>query len=260
MEYLGLQVFSIVFYKQAKEYENKYETGNNYINLEYDNCDCDIKIIIEKYYLMAVELNNPAAMGDIAVFYEKTKKYDLAIKYYLMAVEWGEVYAIYNLADLYYILKNYDLMQFYYSKAITEHNDLESMYEMAKYFNSIHNKDECKKYYILAIQHPEFLKKKFPKNIFNVLEEYYIITNNINHSNLTQVTINNLKEKIIQLKKNEQVSIYNNKITLFKNLNNIIDCVVCYETILNINLFCGHCVCINCYTKIYDLPCPLCRL
>jgi tetratricopeptide (TPR) repeat protein len=257
MEYLGLQIFSILFYKKAKEYEKEFEE-HNYAHLEYQTSD--IKKMIEKYYLMAVELDNPAAMGDVAMFYEKIKEYDLAIKYYLMAIEWDEVYAIFNLADLYYTLHNYDLMKFYYSKAITEHDDLESIYAMVKYFNSIHNIEECKKYYILAAQHPDFLKKKFPKDIFNVVEEYYMITNDINHSELTLVTKNNLKEMIILLKKKEEVAIYNNKISLFKNLNNITDCVVCYENLLNINLFCGHCVCVCCYTKLYYMPCPLCRL
>lgn len=258
MEYLGLPIFSIVFYKKAKDYEKVFEAGHNYVYIEHENCD--VKELVEKYYLMSVELDNPAAMGDVAMFYEKLKKYDLAIKYYLMAIQWDEVYAIYNLADLYHLLHNYDLMKFYYSKAITEHNDLESMYAMAKYFNSIHNMEECKSYYIMAAQHGDFLKNKFPKNIFNVLDEYYMITNDINHSNLTDITRNNLKEKLIMLKKNSEVSIYNNKITLFKNLNNITDCVVCYETLLNINLFCGHCVCVVCYTKLYESPCPLCRL
>jgi hypothetical protein len=151
-------------------------------------------------------------------------------------------------------------MKFYYLKAIAEHNDLESMYAMAKYFNSIRNVEECKTYYIMSAQHPEFLKKQFPKNIFNVLEEYYMITNDINYSNLTEDIITNLKEKIKILKQNQDVAIYNNKIALFKNLNNITDCVVCYENILNINLFCGHCVCVNCYPKLYELPCPLCRI
>jgi tetratricopeptide (TPR) repeat protein len=172
MEYLGLPILSIVFYKQAKSYELEFEEGINYAYVEME--EVDIKQLIEKYYLMSVELNNPAAMGDIAMFYEKIKKYDLAIKYYLMAVECDEVYAMYNLADLYCILHNYDLMKFYYSKAITEHNDLESMYAMAKYFNSIRNIEECKTYYILSAQHPDFLKKQFPKHIFNALEEYYI--------------------------------------------------------------------------------------
>lgn len=258
MEYLGLQIFSIVFYKKAKEYEKEFDEGNNYAYVEYEHRD--VTEMVEKYYLMAVELNNPAAMGDIAMFYEKIRNYDLAIKYYLMAVEWDEVYAIYNLADLYYILHEYDSMKFYYSKAITEHNDLESIYAMAKYFNSLHNMEECKLYYIMALQHCDFLKNTFPKNIFNVLEEYYIITNDINHTNITDITKKNIKEKLIILKKKQEVSIYNNKITLFKNLNNIIDCVVCYENILNIDLFCGHCICISCYTKLYDSPCPLCRL
>lgn len=59
---------------------------------------------------------------------------------------------------------------------------------------------------------------------------------------------------------NRDIMIYKNKIKLFKNLNNIIECVICYEEQLNIDLHCGHCVCIYCYPKVFESPCPICRL
>ena len=45
MEYLGLQILSIVFYKQAKEYEKEFE-ANNYLFVEYE--DCNVKKMVEK--------------------------------------------------------------------------------------------------------------------------------------------------------------------------------------------------------------------
>ena len=33
-----------------------------------------------------------------------------------------------------------------------------------------------------------------------------------------------------------------------------------YEEQLNIDLHCGHCVCIYCYPKVFEACCPICRL
>jgi len=52
MEYIGLSIFSIMFYKKAKEYEKEFEDRNNYdAYVEYEHRD--VKIMVEKYYLMS---------------------------------------------------------------------------------------------------------------------------------------------------------------------------------------------------------------
>lgn len=53
---------------------------------------------------------------------------------------------------------------------------------------------------------------------------------------------------------------YINKISLFTKLNHVTDCPICYENKLNIDLRCGHTFCKDCYVRISDKPCPLCRI
>lgn len=54
-------------------------------------------------------------------------------------------------------------------------------------------------------------------------------------------------------------TIYNNKKKLFEKMNYFDDCCICLEHCLQIDLHCGHTVCTNCYKKIYEEPCPICR-
>lgn len=54
-------------------------------------------------------------------------------------------------------------------------------------------------------------------------------------------------------------NIYKNKIRLFEKLNYVDDCCICLENCLHIDLHCGHTVCRDCYKKIYEEPCPMCR-
>jgi hypothetical protein len=69
-----------------------------------------------------------------------------------------------------------------------------------------------------------------------------------------------LKVKLQQLNCITEIMIYENKKKLFTELNYIRECGICYETKLNINLYCGHCFCISCYPKLYKNPCPICRI
>ena len=56
------------------------------------------------------------------------------------------------------------------------------------------------------------------------------------------------------------VTIYRNKVQLFTSLNHITECGICFNTALHLNLNCGHCVCKDCYLRLFDDPCPFCRL
>ena len=62
------------------------------------------------------------------------------------------------------------------------------------------------------------------------------------------------------LNKETSVIAYNNKISLFKRLNHVVECGICYDEKLNIDLHCGHCVCTDCYVRLATKPCPFCRI
>jgi len=55
------------------------------------------------------------------------------------------------------------------------------------------------------------------------------------------------------------VNIFKNKVELFTKLNHITECGICYDKKLNIDLNCGHCVCTDCYKRVYYTNCPFCR-
>ena len=52
----------------------------------------------------------------------------------------------------------------------------------------------------------------------------------------------------MQLNNYDEIISYLEKIN--NNLSNIKECIICYDTKININMYCGHEICINCYCKI----------
>jgi hypothetical protein len=107
-----------------------------------------------------------------------------------------------------------------------------------------------KYYYLIALDHSHFKRSKVSINIFY----RFLILDDITNKT-TKIEL-----QLSKIMKNRDIMIYKNKIKLFKNLNNIIECVICYEEQLNIDLHCGHCVCIYCYPKVFEETCPICRL
>ena len=57
-----------------------------------------------------------------------------------------------------------------------------------------------------------------------------------------------------------EIMVYTNKFKLFTQLGHVVECGICYDQKLNINLNCGHCVCLDCYPHVYDKSCPFCRM
>ena len=75
--------------------------------------------------------------------------------------------------------------------------------------------------------------------------------------------INEFKKMKIQLEKlksQTEYMIYKNKILLFTHLKHVVECTICYETKLHIDLTCAHTFCIDCYPFLYKNICPLCRM
>ena len=54
---------------------------------------------------------------------------------------------------------------------------------------------------------------------------------------------------LTQMEKNDDdIIFYLQKIT--QNLSNIKECIICYDTNISIDMYCGHEICIHCYCKI----------
>jgi len=241
----GLSSIAMMHYNIASQLEQKDRSQEEY-HEEYNK-------EIEYYYLSSANLQFSPAMVNIAIYYEEIcNDFDKAIAYYLDAIEYDEVLAMYNLADLYYKIKDFDKMEYYYSLAIHRHNDIYSIYKLISYYTNLLNFDKMKYYYLIAVEHTRFKRSKVLINI-NIFYIFLILDA---IPNKTTKMIHQLSK----IMKNCNIMIYKNKIKLFTNLNNIIECVICYETLLNIDLHCGHCVCIYCYPKVFEGSCPICRL
>ena len=216
-----------------------------------DNTEREYNEEIEHYYLLSANLHYSPAMVNIAIYYEEIcNDFDKAITYYLEAIEYEELYAMYNLADLYYKIKDFSKMEYYYSLAINRYNDIDSIYKLISYYTTQLNFDKMKYYYLIALDNSHFKRSKVSINIFY----RFLILDDITNKTTK------MEYQLSKLMKNRDIMIYKNKIKLFKNLNNIIECVICYEEQLNIDLHCGHCVCIYCYPKVFEDTCPICRL
>jgi tetratricopeptide (TPR) repeat protein len=233
---------------------------------------------MKKYYLMSIILNNSDAMFNLGLHYDAIEEnYDLAKKYYLMATELGNSNAMNNLAHYYrYVEENYDLTKKYFLMSINLNNsnamnnlgyyyyDIEENYDLAKkyylmaikldnaeamnnlgfyYYNIVKNYDLAKEYILMAIKLGESNAKQNIKLITTPIERYILLNNNGIEFN----------EEITR-----DIHIYVNKLKLSK----VDKCGICLEedkTVILLNCFFHYC-CQSCYVKVYNEPCPFCRL
>lgn len=178
------------------------------------------------------------------------------IKYYLLAIERNSISSMFNLGHYYYECNDYENMFKYYFMAV-ELKDKDTMYELAIYYQNSRDFDNMRKYYLMALETETDIptenialnngKKDF--DLFNLKIELEKI----------EVKPMCLVKKLQEIGHNKDIMIFENKKKLFSKLNHIVECGICYETKLNIDLYCGHCYCIDCYSKLYKNPCPYCR-
>lgn len=228
----------------------------------------------EKNYLIAIELTDSTdAMMDLAILYESYRYFIKAIRYYEMALEYDETDIVirYNFADMYMRLSIYDIDSDYaytlldiaikHFSIAADLNDIDSMFCVIVNASLLKSSEKISveeinlkitKYLSMLIDHPNY------KNYCSTLSQKLIILHycEADVGSLPE----NIKNEKNRLRNDHDVSIYKNKIQLFTKLNNICECQICYEEKLNIDLTCGHCFCTSCYQKIYNNPCPVCKL
>ena len=108
----------------------------------------------EKYYLMAVVKKNISAMNNLGTLYaDKLLDYTKAEKYYLMAIDKNHVLAMNNLALLYQReLKDYIKAEKYYLMAV-ENNDISAMNSLGiLYVKNLNENKKAEKYFLRAIE------------------------------------------------------------------------------------------------------------
>jgi len=215
-----------------------------------------------KLYLQAIEISDEGlAMMNLAILYETYhhREPEKIKKYYLKAIETDNCCAsMYNYADYCKFQGNYDEMVKYYDLAIREHNDLESVFELILHYREKSDSTNLRKYYLMSLQLGETddIYEFTTDNKF----ESFVLLDFVMSATENEVSKINAKNMLAQLNSERNIAIYNNKIKLFTGLNHILECGICYEEKLNINLACGHCVCTCCYKRVYMSSCPFCRI
>ncbi len=254
--------------------------GNYYDNIEnYD--------LMKRYYLMAIDKGNPYAMGNLGYYYQNVEKdYDKMKKYYLMAIDKGEIKSMYNLGRYYEnVEKNYDLMKKYYLMTVDKGNSdtkdkgyLYAIYSLGYYYHAIEKDyDKMKKYYLMAIDKGDpnamgnlgYYYQNVEKD-YDLMKRYYLMAikkGNLDAENNIKKLTTSLERYVLYTemdipfkeKLSKDINIYKNKL---KTSSKIDDCNICIENnkeCILLNCF-AHYICKQCYIKLYDKPCPFCRL
>jgi hypothetical protein len=128
------------------------------------------------------------------------------------------------------------------------------MFNLGYYYFTIKDYELMKKYYIMAIE------KECLRSINNLqvyfeykdLKFYHLLVNIENKNKL-------INDKIEELCKKKEVIYYKTKVIKMEELKNIHECCICFETKVNIMMYCGHDICIDCYPSIINKTCSQCR-
>jgi hypothetical protein len=179
------------------------------------------------------------------------------IRYYTLAIERGSVNAMFNLGHYYYECNNYKEMLKFYLMAI-ETGDIDTMYDLAIYYQNIKDFDNMRKYYLMALEESE--KSDHAVIMVNDGERDFDLFILKDELDKIENKPHYLLKKLQKISCIKEIMIFENKKKLFGTFNYILECGICYETKLNIDLYCGHVCCITCYPKLYNKRCPYCRI
>jgi TPR repeat protein len=256
----------------------------------YENVEEDYEMM-EKYYLMAIEQNEKHAMVRLGDYYFHNGEYELMKRYYQMAIQHGDTRAMISLGDYYFQIEDdYQSMMTYYSKAADEYQDLKAMNRIVDYhknhetdsgdemiikyycmsidLNDVYamyglgcfykSKDEynsMKHYLFMAIEHgsEEALEQFAQYWEENPLMEYRELQE-VEDDKRSSILINRLENLE---REHPYINGFYRKIELFTRFKNFKQCAICRkEEVLNINLDCGHEVCISCFNP--EMSCTQC--
>ena len=200
-------------------------------------------------------------VGNMGIMYEiRFKNFELAKKYYLLAIAEGDELAMYNLADLYCNEKNVELMVQYFELAV-QHGDIASRKRLILHYHSVGDMPNFARHYYLQMScdgdgygnddecdYSKFLQSHNSLTLAAQLDR----GDTRDHADVVRL--------LDCLHKTPQHCAFKNKVALFTRLNHVVECGICYDNDkVNIDIHCGHTVCVDCYTHLYDKACPFCR-
>ena len=254
MDYIGLSELSMMFLHKAErtaldsenmritalqlhEHADIYESLALYYEKQmgYDTIDSDLyqKIIDNYENAIKIEPNNSRILYNFAEFWSNIGEIEQMVKYFKMAAKNGDIISMLELARFYYD-KNIALF-IHYHLMIIQCDDPES---------SLYTRRDGDLYY-------EYIERKMLE-VYEKLQQkpaYFALV----ISSLVGLTINETKKyiekNVTKLRNVPSVASFINKVTLFTRLNNIHECIICYDTKVNICLDCGHELCVDCYKR-----------
>lgn len=237
---------SVKYFLMAVDLDNSNAMNN--LGMYYYQIDNNYELA-HKYFLMTIEHDelNDSAMNNLGCYYMTVEhNYELTVKYFLMAINHNNSKAMNNLGWYYSKIKyNYELGVTYFLMAIN-YNNSKAMNNLASYYNHIeHNYVLATKYYLMAIEHNYIdaisnLNEMYRDDVF----EFYKLLCAIPKKNEFVIKkIRDIKQQI-----GNQIICWDNKKRLFEKLNNYNKCPICLtDDVLNIDLDCGHEICVDCY-------------
>lgn len=267
-DYIGLYSLSqdllleAIYYKKLNQIKkmicclhNSYEIGNEnayFILAKYYKHKKNY-VLMKKYLLININmLDCLNSMLEIAFYYDDVDDFKNMEKYYMLALEkHNDITAVYNLSQIHKKEQNIEKMLYYYQIGI-ELGDVDCIYELASYYGEINDYEKMVSYYNDAVE-------KHTDNLVNdgiIGFDNLILLKNLElKTNLGEKTL----KKMVELKNNPNYIIYKNKLNLFTKLNHIQECGICFLTKIHIDLYCGHTFCLDCYPRLYNNKCPVCR-
>ena len=209
-------------------------------------------------------------VGNMGIMYEtRFKNIELAKKYYLMSIDEGDELSMYNLADLYYNEKNTELMVQYFELAV-QHGDEASSKRLILHYHSVGDMPNFARHYYLQLawSGDDAGEADYWDAGEGVDESHYSKFQKSHNSLTLAVQLDRGETRdnpdvvrlLNSLHKTPQYCAFKNKVALFTRLNHVVECGICYDNDkVNIDIHCGHTVCVDCYTQLYDKVCPFCR-
>jgi hypothetical protein len=258
-KYIGLSQISQMYYNEA-------------IQLSKNNSNKDLNLYAKDlFYQSIIIFPHEHNLVDYADFLDDVfNMEENAIEYYKQAIEeFNSNRGAYNLSITYECMsKNEKYTQDEQNKYLYEslkfclistENATDKIYELDPYYHFLDiigliNKDSTSSP-LSMIEIYNIIKDEVKK-----IEEKTSIFNYTPLKNINEIVIKILYKWKHKIENYSDIIIYNNKIKLFERLNNNVECGICFEEKLNIDLCCGHTICKDCYPKVYTSACPYCRI
>ena len=205
------------------------------------------------YYTMAIkQYNHIEALFQLAWYYDEVEPcWYLAKEYYDRCISANPkaCYAMYNMAIGCANLGDTESMLQYLNLAITNCNDVGSMHYLANYYHSIRDCENASKFYLMAVEFAKDMSDMQIEPSRNTLSSFTMMSILKSVEN-PGPQVHKYMAKLMS--SCPEIMRYNNKIKLFTQLGHVVECGICYDEKLNIDLDCGHCVCTDCYPRVYN--------